>query len=317
MSKRPLLVVLRPLGLGDFLTGIPAYRAIARAFPNHRKVLAAPGVFEPIIELTESFDALCPTRPLEPLDATLHDADIAIDLHGRGPASHRILIAARPRRLIAFRNPEIAASAGGATWRAQEHEVARWCRMLAHAGIAADPSDLEIRVPECSLRNQNVTVIHASAASESRRWPVERWAAVVRDEIARGHTVELTGTNGERARTLDLAERAGISSANVHAGRTDLLELAGLVATAGRVICGDTGVAHLATALRIPSVVLFGPIAPALWGPPANRPFHRVLWTGRSGDPHGAAVDAGLLNITVADVLAELRILEAQTPVAV
>ncbi len=66
------------------------------------------------------------------------------------------------------------------------------------------------------------------------------------------------------------------------AGRTDLVELAAAVAAAGRVVCGDTGVAHLATALGTPSVVLFGPTSPARWGPPADRPQHRVLWAGRA-----------------------------------
>jgi ADP-heptose:LPS heptosyltransferase len=72
------------------------------------------------------------------------------------------------------------------------------------------------------------------------------------------------------------------------------------------VVCGDTGVAHLATALRTPSVVLFGPTPPARWGPPADRPWHRVLWAGRTGDPHGRSADDGLLEIDVADVTAAL-----------
>ena len=60
------------------------------------------------------------------------------------------------------------------------------------------------------------------------------------------------------------------------------------------------------TALRTPSVVLFGPVSPALWGPPAERTWHRVLWTGTTGDPHGSFPDPGLLAITVDDVVAAL-----------
>src|SRR5581483_1949154 len=74
---------------------------------------------------------------------------------------------------------------------------------------------------------------------------------------------------------------------------------------------GDTGVAHLATAFGVPSVILFGPIPPAEWGPPPDRPWHRALWAGRRGDPHGDAPDPGLLALRVDDVLGALADLPA------
>jgi ADP-heptose:LPS heptosyltransferase len=89
------------------------------------------------------------------------------------------------------------------------------------------------------------------------------------------------------------------------------MELAALVAEATLVVCGDTGVGHLATAYDTPSVVLFGPTPPAHWGPPPERPPHRPLWTGRIGDPFGREPDPGLLELSTQDVLAaalELRI---------
>jgi ADP-heptose:LPS heptosyltransferase len=75
-----------------------------------------------------------------------------------------------------------------------------------------------------------------------------------------------------------------------------------VVAAARVVVSGDTGVAHLATAYRRPSVVLFGPVSPALWGPP-TRPQHVVLWHGDgTGDPWGAGLDPALARITVEEV---------------
>ena len=40
---------------------------------------------------------------------------------------------------IAFAHDEVPETAGMPQWRTGEHEVARWCRLLAHAGIPADP----------------------------------------------------------------------------------------------------------------------------------------------------------------------------------
>ncbi len=305
------IVLLRPLGLGDFLTGLPTYRAVARAFPDHRTILAAPAELAALLDFGCGIDELHPTQPLEPLHADLHDADIAVDLHGRGPESHRILLAARPRRLVAFRNAAIPESAGGAQWIATEHEVVRWCRMLSHAGIPADPRDLDLdlrrhRMPSAM---RGATMLHPGAASEARRWPASRWAAVARAEHTAGRRVIITGSRAERPRAREIADRSGLAPQSVLAGRTNLRELAALVARAGVVVCGDTGVGHLATALRVPSVLLFGPMSPALWGPPPERAYHRVLWHGSSGDPHGASVDPGLLEISVSEVLDALRAL--------
>ncbi len=304
------VVVLRPLGLGDFLTGIPAYRAIARAFPHARRTLAAPRALAPLAALLgDIFHEVHDTQPLAPLDSALHDADVAVDLHGKGPASHRVLLASRPKRLVAFANAVVAQSAGGAVWRAGEHEVARWCRMLGAAGIAADSAALDLDVPVLAPFAVGATVVHPGAASAARRWPLERFAAVASAERQAGRRVVITGSASESALAHQVAARAGIAAADVVAGRTSLVELASLVAYASRVVCGDTGIAHLATAFRTPSVVLFGPVAPAEWGPPAVRDEHRVLWAGRRGDPHGATIDGGLIEITVADVVAALRTL--------
>ncbi|HVM01842.1 MAG TPA: glycosyltransferase family 9 protein [Acidimicrobiales bacterium] len=100
----------------------------------------------------------------------------------------------------------------------------------------------------------------------------------------------------------------------MRAGETGVAGLAALVATAGRVACGDTGVGHLATALGRPSVVLFGPVPPSEWGPPPERTHHVALWAGRRGDPRGERVDPGLLDIGVAQVVATLRGLPDRPP---
>jgi ADP-heptose:LPS heptosyltransferase len=91
------------------------------------------------------------------------------------------------------------------------------------------------------------------------------------------------------------------------AGALDLPGLAEVVGTARLVVCGDTGVAHVATAFGTPSVVLFGPTPPAWWGPAIDLDRHAALWhgsPGHRGDPHGEALDAALAGITVDEVLA-------------
>jgi ADP-heptose:LPS heptosyltransferase len=287
------VVVLRALGLGDTLTGIPALRAVARAFAGERIVLAAPAAFEPLLALADLPVEVCDHGGLGPLPASLAAPDVAVNLHGRGPRSHAQLRDLGPRRLVAF--------GCGPRYRSGEHEVSRWCRMLAESGIPADPEELDIAAPEADPPPlaRGATLIHPGAASRARRWPVERFAAVAREQ----ERVVITGSAAERPLAEAVAAAAGLDRSCVLAGSTDLVELAATVAAAERVVCGDTGVAHLATALGTPSVVLFGPVPPSEWGPPADRPRHRALWAGRRGDPHAGEPDPGLLEIGVDDVL--------------
>jgi ADP-heptose:LPS heptosyltransferase len=314
-NGRPTLVALRALGLGDLLAAVPALRGLAEAFAGHRRLLAMPAALHPLAALVTTGDGRpcfepVAAEPLGSLPATARDADVGVNLHGRGPQSHAVLRAAGAPRLIAFAHAKVVGHRGPA-WRADEHEVERWCRLLRESAIAADARRLQIARPPRSVPPAAVgaTLLHPGAASAARRWPAPGWVAVARAECERGRRVLLSGSAGERALALEIAGAAGLAPDAVLAGLTDLLDLVVLVGAAGRIVCNDTGVAHLATALGTPSVVLFGPTSPAHWGPPPVA-RHRVLWAGRTGDPHGHSCDAGLRAITPAQVVAELRALE-------
>jgi ADP-heptose:LPS heptosyltransferase len=317
VAVTPALVVLRALGLGDLLTAVPALRALAAAI-HGRRVLLTPGALAPLAEPLgyEILDVQGVHAVPEALPPQAGRAGVAVNLHGRGPQSHRALQRLRPQRLVAFAGPDH----DGPRWDDEEHEAARWCRLLATAGIAADPGDLAIAPPPVALPAslRGVTVVHPGASSGARCWPAPRWVQVIAAERAAGRRVVVTGGADERVRARWVASEAGLPSDAVLAGRTSVAELAALVASAARVVCGDTGVAHLATALGTPSVVLFGPTSPAQWGPPPDRAIHRVLWAGRTGDPHARRPDPGLLAIgadAVVDALAALPASEANSPV--
>ncbi|MFF5990578.1 glycosyltransferase family 9 protein [Prauserella flavalba] len=299
-------LVLRALGLGDLLTAVPALRALRAARPGDRIVLAAPAPLAPLAELSGAVDEVLPTPGLGELRWPGEPPALAVNLHGSGPESSTDLLATRPGELLTHRHPDLPEVRGPA-WREDVHEVRRWCDLLGSAGIPADPDDLALPAPKGPNPAPGAVVLHPGAAFPSRRWPAHRFAAVAR--ALAGHRVVVTGGAGEEGLAREVAEAAGLAEDAVLAGRTDLAGLAAVVADAALVVCGDTGVGHLATAFGTPSVLLFGPTPPSRWGPPGNRSRHKVLWAGRRGDPFADRPDPGLLRITEAEVLAAARML--------
>ncbi|MFI9722043.1 glycosyltransferase family 9 protein [Streptomyces sp. NPDC052396] len=312
----PRLLVLRALGLGDLLTGVPALRALRRAYPGHELILAAPAGLAAAATATDAVDTLLPASAPhravpESLPWTGSPPDIAVDLHGNGPPSHLLLQQLRPGRLLAFAHPGTP-GIDGPHWRPDEHERERWCRLLRHYGIPADPADLALRRPAALSPVPGATVLHPGAGAPARRWPAGRFAALARLLLARGHRVVVTGGPGEDA----LVRRVAVPGTRALPGGLSFGALCALVAEARAVISGDTGPAHLAVALGTPSVTLFGPVAPALWGPPPH-PRHAALWhQGPPGDPHGGRPDPLLLRIHPEEVLAALETASPVSPPA-
>ncbi|WP_084723022.1 glycosyltransferase family 9 protein [Streptomonospora alba] len=303
-GARPRLLVLRALGLGDFLTAVPALRALERAHPGWRAHVAAPSAHADLLALAGLEWALLPTQgPATPSWPYARPPDTAVNLHGSGPESVRALRALAPRRLWTHAHPE-AGGHPGPPWPEGTHDVDLWCGLLAYYGVSADPGDLRLPLPRARAEPAGAVVVHPGAAFPARRWPPERFAAVARHLADRGLEVVVTGSADERPLALEVAQEAGIGRERVLAGRTALPELAALVARAALVVCGDTGTAHLATAYSTPSVVLFGPVDPGLWGPRIDTSRHAVLWYGEGGDPHGGTCDPGLLRIGVSEVVA-------------
>lgn len=303
------IVVLRALGLGDLLTSVPALRALRDHHPGHELVLATTPAMVALGRLLPGVDDVAAVNELSPLPLTMARPEVAVNLHGSGPQSHRLLDELRPGRLIAFDRPDVPQTTGPA-WDDDEHEVVRWCRLMEAFGIPADPTSLDVPVPAGHLPPEAVgaTVVHPGAKARSRRWPWRRFAAVARHEHEARRPVVVTGTADERSLAQRVVAEAGLPPTAVMAGRTDIVELLQVVAAASRVVCGDTGVAHMATATGTPSVVLFGPTPPAHWGPP-DRPRHRVLWQGQRGDPLSDVPFTGLEVIEVDQVLDALAVL--------
>lgn len=298
-----VVLVLRARGLGDLLTAVPALRALRRARPHDHIVLAAPHRLKPIVDLITSVDEMVPTADPESMRWDGEPPALAVNLHGSGAEGIVELAKTHPTRILTYRTPAFP-DLEGPEWQSDMHEVDRWCHLLESAGISADSRNLGLVPPVATTNHRDCVVVHIGAGAAARRWPPERFAAVVRHLLVQGREVVLTADEFERDIALSIAARAGLALGQVLAGQQNLIELSATVAEAALVVCGDTGVAHLATAFGTRTVLLFGPTSPSHSGPPPHLlGRHVVLWAGRTGDRDGDSPDPGLLEITVPEVV--------------
>ena len=107
-------------------------------------------------------------------------------------------------------------------------------------------------------------VLHPGATVPARAWPAWRAAEGVEALVAEGHQVVVTGSPAETALTAAVAGSRGVDLG----GRSDFATLAAVLARADAVVVGNTGPAHLASAVGTPVVSLFSPVVPlSRWGP--------------------------------------------------
>jgi len=101
----------------------------------------------------------------------------------------------------------------------------------------------------------------------TKRWMPERFAAIADRLIERGFQVVMTGapTEEQRAQMAAVAERT--SNRLASCSRLTIGELVAVIAGAGLFVGNDSGPAHIASAVRTPQVVLFGPASSVRWHP--------------------------------------------------
>jgi ADP-heptose:LPS heptosyltransferase len=248
--------------------------------------------------------------------------DLAIQMHGCGRFTNPLTVLMGAKRTAGFYvsgsycpDPERFVE-----WRESEHEVHRSLRLLERIGIAPKGTHLEFPLAEAdwnewrALGLERYVCVHPGAQLASRRWPAERFAQVADALAVEGWRVVLTGTAAEAPLTRRVA-RAMREPALDLAGRTSLGGIATLIARARLLVANDTGVSHIAAAMRTPSVIVSSGSDPKRWAP-LNRQLHRVIYHDVECRPCAhAECPIGhpcALGVAVNDVLSEVHRLSQQ-----
>jgi heptosyltransferase-1 len=150
----------------------------------------------------------------------------------------------------------------------------------------------------------DVVLLNPGAGWGAKQWPVERFAEVARSLSADGLQCLVNYGPGEEKLARELEAGSGGAARPVPCTITQLISI---TRRAKLFIGGDTGPLHLAAALRVPVVGIYGPTDPSRNGPFGTRA--KVLRSASSITSHTRRpqTEQGLLEITAAQVTAAAR----------
>jgi heptosyltransferase-2 len=159
---------------------------------------------------------------------------------------------------------------------------------------AADVAWADRWLIELGLDGRVILGVHPGAGGPQKRWPAERFACVAENLASTyGCKVVVTGSQVDVEAVQDFMRKAGCEAAHAPTNLT-VARLCALIQRFSILLCNDCGPMHIAAALRVPVIAVFGPSSPQLWGPYPPDPRHVIA----------AARDGRTESITVEEVLA-------------
>jgi heptosyltransferase-2 len=269
------VVVRAPNWIGDVVLSLAALRDLRRNFPTARiEVLARPSVAD-LYRAVAEVDAVRIASGWRGDAGALGGAfDAAVLLPNSFGAALPFWMARVPerwgyatdgRRALLTRAPRVPAEIRGRS------QVYYYRAMLAGAGLRVSASpDVSLACPpewraaaDRLLAGEGtagdlIGINPGAAYGTAKRWLPERFAAVADLLAERGARVVIVGGPAEHETGQAIADQMR-APARVLCGRTTLPELVGVLAGMRALVTNDSGPMHLAAALGVPVVAVFGP----------------------------------------------------------
>jgi len=179
--------------------------------------------------------------------------------------------------------------------------------MTANECVPLPVDETAARWCDALLENdtRQVIVIAPGAGWGAKQWPAERYGEVAARLVANGYRVLVNAAPGRQDALVEAVVDASGGAAQT-VGCT-IGELTSLLRRSSLLIGGDTGPLHLASALQVPVVALFGPTDPARNGPFRTRRIVLRSSSSATSYRHLPQPDEGMLEISSGQVVAAAR----------
>ena len=275
------VLVIRLSSLGDILLTTPVLRLLREHYPAAQIDFLTKAAYQDILYANPCVDRLLLLKPRQGLMETLCSLrqtryDVVIDLHrtlrsrllSRGLLAQRKLTYAKRtlrRALLVY--------LGWNTLRTMTPVPELYMAPLRRLGITAALPPLEMHLTAESREvmrtymrqelsesaGRPLLAVAPGARWSTKRWPVERFAMAAQ-ELAQtqGAAVVILGSGEDAQLAQELCQRLSVPVLN-SAGQLSLMHTAALLQQCHLLLSNDSGLMHMATALGVPVVAIFGP----------------------------------------------------------
>ncbi|HVW19772.1 MAG TPA: glycosyltransferase family 9 protein [Opitutaceae bacterium] len=294
LPRRLRVRVRLPNWLGDVAMAVPLLRALRKSRPDAELTLVARKHFLPLLAVWQAGDRLEALPPRGPAyfahfrrrRADYPDLTLLFTQSARGDleawltGSPQRFGIVRPGR----RRPLLTAAylVPGDFDEAAHPQLELWGDFLRHFGLAEAPDcappgfDAGPGLPGLPPPADGgpIGLIPGSENTPAKRWPAEHWRTLIAARPDRRFLIFGTARDAAIARAV--AEGTDPARVANLAGMTDLPAFAACLQTCRLLVTNDTGGMHLANAVGVPLIALFGPTNPVRTGPVFRAPV-RIL----------------------------------------
>jgi ADP-heptose:LPS heptosyltransferase len=311
------IAIFRALHLGDLLCIIPAVRAIRHAWPDAHIALVGLSAQETFAQrFNHYFDRFIefpgwPGLPeqepdIEKIPAFLQSMraeqfDLVCQMQGNGEITNTMCMLWGAATVCGLRkrgeySPDDKLFPFSDD---SEHEVLRFLKLSECLGAETKGTNLEFPVREheesevrammtsVGLKRKQYVCIHPGARNPKRRWCVANFVQVA-NALSHQYRIVLTGSKDETDLLRNINRQLSVPALNIvdTFGHLSVGHLGCLIRHSRLLVANDTGVSHLASALKTPSVIIFSPFSEFDRWRPLNPDLHVAIPWQRASQEH-------------------------------
>ncbi|HXX81575.1 MAG TPA: glycosyltransferase family 9 protein [Thermodesulfovibrionales bacterium] len=276
-DKLSKILIIRPGGIGDAVLLIPAINFLRQKFPEATIDILCEKRNADIFSLSRDVHkAYLYDKGLDLFRCLSNKYDVVIDTEQWHRLSAVLTsLTKAPVRIGFDTNERHKLFTHRVSYSQDDYEVVSFFRLLEPLGAnpepgCGNPPFINIRgegfsPPSALTREDRLVAIFPGASVRERKWGGDQFGVVAKALSDIGYHVVLLGSSADKA-DAELIKKKAPSVTDL-AGKTDLRQVATVLGMSSLLISADSGLLHVAYAVGIPTVSLFGSGIEKKWAP--------------------------------------------------